>query len=1410
MSSYPKLDALQGRLEALIQSKNLPESVIKELLELWQSAKLEWSDGSSYAGMVFGNLYFTIGNSLENPPSNVISHLSDLQFCWIDAQPLIRLNDDEEQKALRGFTHIFAVVAGYSPKYVMPFLPVFLSLWQGVNLEWRNESEHAKKILLRLSHIVAHVAAYEATKVLPYLWQLFFCWRDSALVWRGGGENACEALSAISLTFGHVAKHSPDKVVDYLPELLPWWQSAKPVWQNGGEYAQAALANVGHVFGEIAEHSPDKVVDYLPKLLPWWQNAKPVWHEGGELAQFALREVFYIFSKVTEQAPQLVAPKTANLLAWFREAVKNWKASSPHLPKLVRNLSYTFALLAEHRAVSVSPHLRELLSHWEDAEAIWTTGEEDASQGFSYLIAAIAAVAKDFPDTIEMYQRELLAYWDKKEIFWRNGGENAENAFCNLNAFFNNLLDNKHGALLAPLPTLLSYWKCNEIVWQDGGEGARGALRNLVYSFVIEMKRSPHYVIPHLSELLFIWHGAKALWREGGEDAQVAIFNLLSTYSGRGTSFLPYCLSLIPHKDRVPFAGITSHIRSDRPLNYELHMVYLRGQLPIECKPTTDYLALFKVEEVDSFTYSKQFEISRFKQNHTTACTATNFSHFIAVACTYTSRPGYVVPPLDYLMLFRGALLLKPLHCSLSPLRILLSYSGNLKGAMQSLHEANESLDVLRSARQAFSDESSELTPLSLWSSGLGLVWRRYRFNRHLARTLPMLLSQKQKAQQLIQREQKRAIRCLSIWVVNAVQRLGQMEVLASDFDYELKALLRWTIAQGGALKRWPWEDYAHCQQVVAELQSKDFEVPDFLKKLSENHGRYEGVRQCFVRWVLLSNQLYVVCNAFEVAERCSPRACLDALAKQVDDGVRAALEDSEAMNDIALELLSAEVEEVIEKRCQPWVERCLLSVLPDSESSEFWTAWVALVDAVLSHPSLGVQELHPPELEEGLLAWVASGLNEAQTIDEIWSLLMYQTAPLDCLSAQLPKGYSSWKDETDSKLAKVFQKDETYHCEHDRPIWEPFEVWQSQLAKLLPPLPTFQQMQAKLTETETVVLLYEAKQVLHALVVDKENVSCVPLSDANWGTAVQRFDAEVAAKQGGELIEAIEEGEQRAWHEHDNLFDNVCTVLKSCMPKNTEHLYLLPGTASNLPWEWALSAQGCAPVTRLVSVSAFLAVSSKEVTNTALIQGQATLQANDPDFGAMQALWGHEEAETVNSITETLLSLKDAQQVHYFGHGQTDAAHGGGNFLSMTSHKLFTRLFPLTDIRSEVINLSACYSAHSQHSIGLGHVLIGSGAQHVIGCLWQAEAVSLYCFNHLLKELSDEHGFKKSVFEQAQQQLRQLSLIKVRDWIDATGSEQLRHNAMYLEFLNIPEKQPVFAHPYFWAGYVWLASNHQ
>jgi hypothetical protein len=398
---------------------------------------------------------------------------------------------------------------------------------------------------------------------------------------------------------------------------------------------------------------------------------------------------------------------------------------------------------------------------------------------------------------------------------------------------------------------------------------------------------------------------------------------------------------------------------------------------------------------------------------------------------------------------------------------------------------------------------------------------------------------------------------------------------------------------------------------------------------------------------------------------------------------------------------------------------------------------------------------------------------------------------------------FAAWRRDTDSLLELEFAKDETYYNDGTNRQWSPFLLWQEQLKQLLPALPKITTLQQQLGRDETMVLLYEANQQLFAFIVGQQEVKRVLLCEAGWSELVKTFGDQL--NNNVEIARAVKFGDnghvweaQALWHE------NVCNALIAALP-TTKQMFLVAGTFSNLPWIWALKKQGCPPVRLVVSVQTYLSQQTHSSTKSTLVQGHIEKQPLDPDFTAIRHLWTDNQTP-ISSITETLLDLKDSSQLHYFGHGQT-AEQADGNYLSMTSHKLFTRLLPITDVNANVINLSACYSAQSQNHIGLANVLLASGANHVIGCIWRAEAVSLYCFNKLLKDISARDGRLTQVeFEQAQQALRELTYQQVRAWITEADSQQLKTNANYFQILKPKEDQKVFGHPYFWANYIWLS----
>lgn len=869
---------------------------------------------------------------------------------------------------------------------------------------------------------------------------------------------------------------------------------------------------------------------------------------------------------------------------------------------------------------------------------------------------------------------------------------------------------------------------------------------------------------------------------------------------------------LLKHGKNSPISlEVYNSVNSFSP-EIKLHSAALRAQLCADSSRFSAgrYFGSSEEQEKHSIRIRPILTIANFKGNFKNI-TAADFSIFISSLIAEGARPGFHMPKdLDFPVLFRGALYTRGIHQDTRPLRNVLNLSYRWRSQLIAMSTLSAEMQPCLEGIRRFNNEANWASLTSLkaraaFEGGLGNVLYNRRYNNALLTAQKVVASQHNQLQQY-----KNSVkRDLATWFCSKLMNwsgLGQRQAPLL-YSTTLQTLLRWYESQHIQIFcQWPWADHDAFKHFVAQATTPP---PAEILELVTLSARYNAEELGFKKALWAAPLLQGLLSALGEADAYrmhSPAAVLPLLAERV----KAQCQRSQTTEPPLLrEVLFNNGGYLLQAALEKWIDEAVLSKLSEQPEA-FWQQWCQLLDVLFADNVVGVEEIHPPALELGYLEWLQAGIEEAQDNTELFKFIVQQAEPLHAATSNIvaAPNYSKWLQETNGALQILFERDETYYHNGTEGSWQPFLLWQSQLADLLPVLPTIAQVQEKLTATEIMVLLYEAKQALHALVIDNENVRRICLSDAAWQDVVQRFQAEFASGNNAKVIAAIEAGSQQAWAEHSAWHETVVDALESAIPEKTQHLYLIPGTASNLPWEWALQKQGCVPVTRLVSVQAYLATTSTNVAEITLVQGHIETERHDPDFTAMRALWTQAESTPVTSITETLLSLKEAQQLHYFGHGQTDANHGGGNYLSMASHKLFTRLLPLTDIHAGVINLSACYSAQSKHSIGLGHVLVGSGASHVIGCLWQAEAVSLYCFNRLLRDLSKSTHLTKAVFEQAQRQLSQLTLEQVKDWVAAAQSGQLNNNASYLEYLDINEFQLIFAHPYFWAGYVWLAKG--
>ena len=1441
-----QLNALKQKLESFKLAENITEQDLQGLLEDWYAAESEWLVAGEYSSgllallmEIFATqqsnyvenflaplvaiwfrfevhcrhegpaiheafLYLTrvFREFAETKPETLIPHLNALTRFWICPKHVCDKSRSYAKPALVNLFTTFYLVAKPESRDVSQYIKVQIEVWQQARHLWDEADYFSLHSLLCLITQVCNFLSWQikGNGLSFYIDNLMLLWNDSKLL-LFDAENKLNMLSFIVFSFYNLSKINVDYFYPYVNSIFNSCSELMTLSNRHSSCAQIILINYGNLLintapGCLPAGSIKYLVDYYSDL----SNAL--------IAPNHKHDLFSTLSRLISKVGVLNRKNFPDLSAVL--LIKNWFSSNGMNHKLSKKDCGSLCDLSlgigessmkfPEEVSGILPTFKVLLTDFN-----WQENLKDGCVCLANFYISVARLIESrniinvsFSDLTCLWQRTLHLRDSPINSLHSEASVSALAEYLHLAAVFSKRYPSK-----LTVNDALNIIEVNFYDYENlHADQVKRAIQNY-WIAILNLNRAGLISIYDLRiRIIPKWFLQNKFWNAR------AFENLLLLLSGDGSharllSFIPYCTLFFPSSNRTTLSiGLLSSLENGNPIESAFRRSFLPKKLIITAEECCNLI------NGNSDDLIKNSEISLRKQRCLACPLALYMSRFIAEACAYSSRPGYFIPDLDYLLLFRGALLLKPLHCKLSPRRMLLSYSLDIKTNLVALSETERGLQALRDARFVFDDEVGELLPVNLWGGGLHQVWARYRFNQRLKHAFPVLMEQNQRHHKAITGRIADGARCLVFWLADALQRLTQLEVLGSAVDFELSDLIRWHMGRGTLLEAWPWVSYASCQQAVAMMREQGAEIPSSLVWLSDSEGNYEALKSAFTRLVRQSHRVAALSKVLETTEReseqsRSPNACLDALSEQVKDEIAALPEDITQLHPIAYEVIDLGLEHLLRACTEQWVNQTLMFLLPDISAEGFWPAWVTMVDAVLSHPDLGVQELHPPELEEGLLAWVAAGLDDAQEDEKVWSLLMHQTAALDLLNAKLPNHYSSWVQDTDRILAEVFQKDETYHCEHNRTLWEPFEVWQVQLAKLMPVLPTIAQVQEKLTATEAMVLLYEAKQALHALLVAKSSVSRIKLSD-NWHECAEPLQAEFASWDGAKVIAAIEAGNQQAWAEHSNWHETVCDVLKSAIPENTDCLFILPGTTSNMPWEWALKKQGCAPVTRLVSVPAFLASVSNDVTSTAIVQGHIEAQTLDPDFTAMRALWSQESAP-VTSITETLLSLKEAQQLHYFGHGQTDANHGGGNYLSMASHKLFTRLLPLTDIHAGVINLSACYSAQSKHSIGLGHVLVGSGASHVIGCLWRAEAVSLYCFNRLLRDLSKNSHLTKAVFEQAQQRLSQLTLEQVKDWVAEAKSEQLNNNASYLEWLDINDIQPIFAHPYFWAGYVWL-----
>lgn len=1220
-----------------------------------------------------------------------------------------------------------------------------------------------------------------------------------------------------------------------LSDLVQAWLATKDEWQAQRPLAEECFLKLDQLLRELVSIS-NRSQSKLPEIyLDLWNNSDCLW------LSFKSANVFFLLDTLCiALAPRSkVIPKTVDLLLTqnqyiefcqlIRRTEPLWHGinGTPRLGRVFSYENFNIAALEDNELNAAFEKSLALLIDMADKGVVSRQLFRPLTHSFSCLSDKLYAL---FPEVYKLYHKIKHVHNRTDNVtilcdFLRYCAGALSQTVMHESSRYIDILQ----LLDSELDNIASGRFFNLNLFQFEAENIFGEVSRLMASFC-----EAHPEASTLYGTLYIKIAQKTCWlyvqeKVDGEEysefeldigqfserffGHGAVAKLIEKLSRSKQTLLGMQIGslLLKHGKNSPISlEVYNSVNTFSP-EIKLHSAALRAQLCADSSRFSAgrYFGSSEEQEKHSIRIKPILTIANFKGNFKNI-TAADFSIFISSVIAEGARPGFHMPKdLDFPVLFRGALYTRGIHQDTTPLKNILNLSKKWRSQLTAMSTASAEMqaffqDIKRLHPEANLASLTNLKTRTTFEGGLGKVLLNRRYNNALLTAQKIVASQHYQLQQY----KNSFKRDLATWFGSKLMNwsgLGQRQAPLL-YSTTLQTLLRWYESQHiQVFCQWPWADHDAFKHFVEQATTPP---PAEILELVTLSARYNAAKLGFERALWAAPLLQGLLSALGDADTYRmhfPAAVLPLLAEQV----KAQCQRSQTTEPPLLrEVLFNKGGYLLQAALEKWIDEAVLSKLSEQPEA-FWQQWCQLLDVLFADNVVGVEEIHPPALELGYLEWLQAGIDEAQDNTELFKFIVQLAEPLHATSNIVAApNYSKWLQETNGALQILFERDETYYNDGTEGSWQPFLLWQSQLADLLPALPTIAQVQDKLTATETMVLLYEAKEALYALVIDNENISRICLSDAAWQDVVQRFQAEFAPGNNAKVIAAIEVGSQQAWAEHSAWHETVVDALKSTIPEKTQHLYLIPGTASNLPWEWALQQKGFVPVTRLVSVQVYLATTSTNVAEITLVQGHIEAERHDPDFTAMRALWTQAESTPVTSITETLLSLKEAQQLHYFGHGQTDANHGGGNYLSMASHKLFTRLLPLTDIKADVINLSACYSAQSQHSIGLGHVLVGGGASHVIGCLWRAEAVSLFCFNRLLRDLSKNIHLTKAVFEQAQQRLSQLTFKQVKDWLAEAKSEQLNNNASYLEWLDINEIQPIFAHPYFWAGYVWLAKG--
>ena len=506
--------------------------------------------------------------------------------------------------------------------------------------------------------------------------------------------------------------------------------------------------------------------------------------------------------------------------------------------------------------------------------------------------------------------------------------------------------------------------------------------------------------------------------------------------------------------------------------------------------------------------------------------------------------------------------------------------------------------------------------------------------------------------------------------------------------------------------------------------------------------------------------------------------------------------------------------------------------------------------------------------LENTLQEWAKVRLNEVLSSEEaeqplkIWNIL--ESTRIHLLANNLTEKWPvNWEEtlgkELWSALATHVSLIEKGYTTGDKTQWPLLKIWLDTLEPWLSKPPTVESCQEHLQPQEALAQPFfdPIHCRLRVLWLDKQGLDLRDLPDAG---AYQHLWTTDQTKKGGVLDEW-----GRGLSEWTQPFQNVeditaitqgsywqtvlnaaqLKVLANCLirwakkPEIEQVTVIFPASLAQLPWETLPTLEKL--LVREISITHWLNSATNLMKDNNFSKNHQEVpfwQQNKYFYGVLSDQSSHqakclaEEAQWIakhfnlelpppnESLFDTLQTFVQTRHVHLAISSHFNPANPPASYLTLDSDKNIK--FPLwacthLPLSTELMVLSANEAILNGSDIqglltpeGIGTRLAAAGTKTIIGTLWPTYSFSTLCFNYYLTQIADENPQLPwpQVLAKARQALREMStsdlstLVENFNWYDL---DDPCRSLVSIYQKNASPSEPIFAHPFFWAGYtVW------